>query len=146
MHPAFSVIFLTTLIGVGQGLFLALFFSQVFVAMSLIAPQDSYFYAIGSLISVMFLGAGLLASVFHLGRPERAWRSAAMWRTSWLSREVIVLPIFMCCVVAYGAIHYFGVGHDMVGADPSGGISFIVGAIGVVFCFALFICTGMIYA
>ena len=146
MHPAFSVIFLTTLIGVGQGLFLALFSSQAFVAMSLIAPQDDYFYAVGSLISVLFLGAGLFASVFHLGRPERAWRSAAMWRTSWLSREVIVLPLFMCSVVAYGAIHYFGIGHDMVGADPSGGISFIVGAIGVVFCFALFICTGMIYA
>ena len=30
MHPAFSVIFLTTLIGVGQGLFLALYTGEDF--------------------------------------------------------------------------------------------------------------------
>ena len=30
MHPAFSVIFLTTLIGAGQGLFLALFTGQFY--------------------------------------------------------------------------------------------------------------------
>ena len=30
MHPAFSVIFLTTLIGMGQGLFLALYTGQVY--------------------------------------------------------------------------------------------------------------------
>ena len=30
MHPAFSVIFLTTLIGVGQGLFLALYTGQLY--------------------------------------------------------------------------------------------------------------------
>ena len=29
MHPAFSVIFLTTLIGVGQGLFLALYMAEL---------------------------------------------------------------------------------------------------------------------
>ena len=56
--------------------------------------------------SLALLGAGLLASFFHLGRPERAWRSAAMWRTSWLSREVIVLPAFMAAVAAYGMAHY----------------------------------------
>src|SRR6185436_5609196 len=31
-------------------------------------------------------------------RPARAWRAAAMWRTSWLSREVIVLPAFIVVV------------------------------------------------
>ena len=30
MHPAFSVVFLTTLIGVGQGLFLALYTGQLY--------------------------------------------------------------------------------------------------------------------
>ena len=29
------------------------------------------------------------------GRPERAWRAVLMWRTSWLSREVVLLPAFM---------------------------------------------------
>jgi sulfite dehydrogenase (quinone) subunit SoeC len=41
---------------------------------------------------------GLGASFLHLGRPLRAWRAAAMWRTSWLSREVIVLPAFIAVV------------------------------------------------
>ena len=49
--------------------------------------------------------AGLVASFFHLGRPERAWRAAAKWRTSWLSREVIVLPAFMAVVFLYGIAH-----------------------------------------
>jgi DMSO reductase anchor subunit len=30
MHPAFSVIFLTTFIGVGQGLFLALYMGELY--------------------------------------------------------------------------------------------------------------------
>ena len=30
---------------------------------------------------------GLLASGFHLGHPERAWRALSQWRSSWLSRE-----------------------------------------------------------
>jgi Fe-S-cluster-containing dehydrogenase component len=33
--------------------------------------------------------AGLLASTFHLGHPERAWRALSQWRSSWLSREGI---------------------------------------------------------
>ncbi|HEB67516.1 MAG TPA: DMSO reductase, partial [Gammaproteobacteria bacterium] len=36
MHPAFSVIFLTTLIGVGQGLFLAIFTGQSYSAVELL--------------------------------------------------------------------------------------------------------------
>ncbi len=136
MHPAFSVIFLTTLIGVGQGLFLALYAAELGAAFDLLAPQHGQrFFAAGSALSLAFLAAGLLASFFHLGHPERAWRSAAMWRTSWLSREVIVLPAFMAAVLAYGGAHYLGSGATLT-----------LGAIGALLCFALFICTGMIYA
>lgn len=96
MHPAFSVIFLTTLIGVGQGVFLALFTGQSYSAVELLPLQDSSkFYGNGAIIALVFLIGGLIASFFHLGRPERAWRAATQWRTSWLSREVIVLPILM---------------------------------------------------
>ena len=44
---------------------------------------------------------GLGASFVHLGRPERAWRAVLMWRTSWLSREVIVLPAFIAVVALW---------------------------------------------
>src|SRR5210317_459747 len=109
MHPAFSVIFLTTLIGAGQGLFLALYSGQLYSSVKLLPGQDSVsFYAYGSLLALVLLVAGLFASFFHLGRPERAWRSAAMWRTSWLSREVIVLPALMGAIAAWGLIHLLG--------------------------------------
>ena len=135
MNPAFSVIFLTTLIGVGQGLFLALYAAEVAGVLEWFPVQEPGYYTWGTLIVLGFLGVGLGASFFHLGRPERAWRSAAMWRTSWLSREVIVLPAFMAVVFAYGVLHFFGYEGTLA-----------VGAVGAVLCFALFVCTGMIYA
>jgi DMSO reductase anchor subunit len=124
MKPAWSVLLLTTLIGTAQGLFLALFLGE--------APRR---LAVGgSLIVLGLLGAGLVASFFHLGRPERAWRTATMWRTSWLSREVIVLPAFMAAVAAWGASHYFGKETLWVGVAAA------------VLAMALFVATGMIYA
>ena len=148
MKPAFSVIFLTTLIGVGQGLFLALFTHQSYALFGLLPLQADSFYGYGSVLALLFLAGGLLASFFHLGRPERAWRSATQWRTSWLSREVIVLPAFMGAVFLYGAAHLLGIkpvlptlpgGHAL---DP--GIA--LGAAATLLAFALFICTAMIYA
>jgi DMSO reductase anchor subunit len=148
MHPAFSVIFLTTLIGVGQGLFLALFTVESYAAFDLLPPQASRFYALGSALSLGFLVAGLIASFFHLGHPERAWRSAAKWRTSWLSREVIVLPAFMGTVFLYGAAHFTGF-NPVMATLPSGApvtLTAIIGVAGTGLAFALFICTAMIYA
>jgi DMSO reductase anchor subunit len=149
MHPAFSVIFLTTLIGAAQGLFLALFTGQVYAAVELIDPQSDSFYAIGSAMSLLLLIAGLGASFFHLGRPERAWRAAARWRTSWLSREVIVLPMMMGLVFFYGLAHWLGwtepffvVGDGTLPID----LTMIVGVLGTLTAFALFVCTAMIYA
>ncbi len=135
MNPAWSVILLTTLTGAGQGLFLALCGTEFAAA---IEPGDmppARFFVAGSVLSFAFLGSGLIASFFHLGHPERAWRSAAMWRTSWLSREVIVLPAFMAVVLAYGAAHYAG-----------WTVTLWIAAIGTIFCFTLFVCTAMIYA
>jgi DMSO reductase anchor subunit len=115
MKPAWSVILLTTLIGAAQGLFIAGFLSG--------GPR------LLALVALALAAAGLAASFFHLGRPERAWRSAAMWRTSWLAREVIVLPAFMAAVAAWGLF-----------PEPW------IGWIGVALAIALFVCTGMIYA
>jgi sulfite dehydrogenase (quinone) subunit SoeC len=148
MHPALSVIFLTTLLGAGQGLFLALFTGQLYALAHLLPAQSERFYAVGSLIALALLVLGLLASFFHLGRPERAWRAASQWRTSWLSREVIVLPITMVLVAAYGLAHWFGLTRPLV---TIGGIlpldlTLILGLLGTVAAFALFVCTAMIYA
>jgi DMSO reductase anchor subunit len=131
MRPAFSVLFLTTLIGAGQGMFIALFFCE------LLAPERAspIFLAGGAALVLVLCGLGLIASFFHLGHPERAWRAATMWRTSWLSREVIALPAFMAAAFAYGVAHYTGVPGTLA-----------LGMIGVVLALTLFVCTGMIYA
>lgn len=63
MHPAFSVIFLTTLIGLGQGLFLAIYTAQVYSVVELIPMtqgDDRIFYGVGSLIALVLLGLGLV--------------------------------------------------------------------------------------
>jgi DMSO reductase anchor subunit len=122
------VLFLTTLIGAGQGLFLAL------AAADLLSRSDRTFLVAGAALSLALLAGGLGASFLHLGHPERAWRSAAMWRTSWLSREVIVLPAFMAVVFFWGVAHWLGRG------------TFGWAVAGVLLAVALFICTGMIYA
>ena len=128
MKPAWSVVLLTTLLGAGQGLFVALFAAE----MAGFAAPDLFLF--GSAASFGLLAAGLVASFFHLGRPERAWRSAAMWRTSWLSREVIVLPAFMASVFLWGFAHWLGFS------------TLWAGVAGVVLAAALFVCTAMIYA
>lgn len=131
MRPAFSVLLLTTLIGAAQGLFIALFLCEL-LAPSEVTPN---LLIGGSVIVLLFSGLGLLASFFHLGHPERAWRSMMMWRTSWLSREVIALPAFMAASFAYGVAHWMALGHTL-----------LIGFIGVLLSITLFICTGMIYA
>jgi DMSO reductase anchor subunit len=149
MHPAFSVVFLTTLIGVGQGLFLALYTGQLYSVVKVLPVQDSAnFYGLGSLIAIAFLAMGLLSSFFHLGHPERAWRSAARWRTSWLSREVIVLPAFMGMTGIYGLIHYLDLNPVLFTFRETFEIdlSLLVGAANTLLAFTLFLCTGMIYA
>lgn len=147
MHPAFSVIFLTTLIGAGQGLFIALVALEYLGKADLLPLQDGAFFAQGSLGALVLLGLGLFASFFHLGRPERAWRSATRWRTSWLSREVIVLPAFMGVVFLYGLVHWSAVNPVVITMNHlEVSASALLGIAGVLLAVALFVCTAMIYA
>jgi DMSO reductase anchor subunit len=131
VKPAWSVILLTTLIGAAQGLFLTVFLLDAF------RPTPKEFLLLSCGISLLLLACGLAASFLHLGRPERAWRAASQWRTSWLSREVIVLPAFMGLVFLYGLSIYFEM-------DKS--VSLWIGAGAALLCLALFVCTAMIYA
>ncbi|MDE1926895.1 MAG: dimethyl sulfoxide reductase anchor subunit, partial [Burkholderiales bacterium] len=136
MNPAWSVVFLTTLAGAGQGLVLALFEAEwAHRAGYLAVGPEPRLVAFGALGGALLACGGLLASFLHLGRPERAWRAAAMWRTSWLSREVLVLPAFIALAAAYGAAPFW-----------APGFGFALGALATVAALALFLCTGMIYA
>ena len=83
MHPAFSVIFFTTISGCGYGL--------LFLVGLALAANPQLFHRTEALLALVtgavFAAAGLTSSLFHLGQPQRAWRALSQWRSSWLSRE-----------------------------------------------------------
>ncbi|OSM04416.1 dimethyl sulfoxide reductase anchor subunit family protein [Magnetofaba australis] len=149
MKPAFSVIFLTTLIGAGQGLLFAMVTAQTYLRLQEAQPlPGDTFYALGALGALILLSLGLLASTFHLSHPTRGWRAIARWRTSWLSREVIMLPLFMGFVALYGVMHYFDFNqpHLTLGGLVNIELTLLVGWIASIVGLLLFICTGMVYA
>jgi DMSO reductase anchor subunit len=148
MKPALSVILLTTLIGAGQGLFLAWYGAEWLSLLAILPPAAPVVGGKAALLGFGLLAAGLLASFFHLGHPERAWRAAARWRSSWLSREVIALPAAMFSMLAYAVIVLGG--FDRVLFVLGDGIAVLLSTlVGLVAAFAavlLFLCTAMIYA
>ncbi|HEX4329907.1 MAG TPA: DmsC/YnfH family molybdoenzyme membrane anchor subunit [Burkholderiales bacterium] len=135
MKPAWSVIFLTTLCGMAQGLMLALVGADVIGGGHVTPLSARNFFSGGAVICMVLTGLGLFASFFHLGRPERFWRSAAMWRTSWLSREVIAVPAFFGSSALYAWAHYSGQPYAAA-----------LGVLCVICALALWVCTAMIYA
>ena len=129
MNPAFSVVFFTTVIGAAQGLVVTL-------ALALLGGVALSTAFIGHALGVaeVMLLIGLAASFGHLGRPERAWRAVMMWRTSWLSREVIVLPLF----IAINALWWL--------ALRAGFSTPLLPLVAIVIAATLWVCTAMIYA
>ena len=84
-------------------------------------------------IASLLLGIlGMSASIFHLGRPERAWKAWKGWRTSWLSREILGLALFAMLASLYVFANFLTAGLELrdietiqrvlgVGAVASGG-------------------------
>lgn len=132
MHPAFSILFFTTLSGVGQGLIVAIALAQL----AGVGMADGFRWGVLALAEVLLL-AGLAASFFHLGHKTRAWRAVLMWRTSWMSREVIVLPAFIALNGLWLLALALQWQSPWVQALP---LLAVVGALG------LWYCTAMIYA
>jgi DMSO reductase anchor subunit len=127
------MILFTTVAGAAQGLLLSLVVIDTAAQAGLLAAPTLRFYVGGALIVLVMSALGLVAATFHLGRPLRGWRAASMWRTSWLSREVIVLPLFMAAVALWGGAHTLGLGTLWLGLAAA------------LLALLLFLCTGMIY-
>jgi DMSO reductase anchor subunit len=134
MHPAYSVIVFTTAAGAGYGLLIWL---SVAVRFDL-APRDPLFGFAAVGLSLLLVTIGLLSSTFHLGRPERAWRSFSQWRTSWLSREGVAALVTYVPAGLLGWAFVFG---ELVPGQ------FTAGAILSIPCALITIwCGAMIYA
>jgi DMSO reductase anchor subunit len=126
MHPAPSVIFFTTFSGLGFGLL-------VFLGLGYPAVTGWMAFAFFAIAYVMAVG-GLLASTFHLGRPERAIKAFTQWRSSWLSREG------WCAVIALVVMALYGAGLVFFGTRLA-----LLGLIGAVFSLLTVFTTSMIY-
>ena len=103
MYPALSVIFFTTLSGIGYGLVM------VVALAALVGRLPGTQAAVAALLlaSVLII-AGLLSSLAHLGHPERAWRALSQWRSSWLSREgVLAIVSFVPLAALIGTLLQF---------------------------------------
>ncbi len=99
MNPAFSVVFLTTAAGAGYGM---LAWLGVLDALGSL-PGSGWFGLPAVLVALALASAGLLASTFHLGHPERAWRAISQWRTSWLSREGVMALVTFVPALGFAA-------------------------------------------
>ena len=96
MHPALSIILFTTLSGLGLGMIAWLGTGKVPEA----AQQAT------TIVAFILTSAGLSASTFHLGHPERAWRAFSQWRSSWLSREGVMAVITLGLVAMWWFLNY----------------------------------------
>ena len=134
MQPTFSIVCFTTASGAGFALLLIV---GIGVPLALL-PLDPWFGAAALGAAFAFAVGGLISSVFHLGRPERAWRAFSQWRSSWLSREgVLSVATFVPAIV-------FAIGWLVFGRT-AGGFGFS-GFLAAVLAAGTIVCTGMIYA
>jgi DMSO reductase anchor subunit len=134
VHPAPSIILFSTSSGAGYGL---LFLLGLAGPLGLI-PADRW---LGFVALALALGAvtfGLLASTFHLGHPERAWRAISQWRSSWLSREGVVALITYVPALIFAAGWVF--------LERNGGWFAPFGLLAALGAAATVYCTAMIYA
>jgi sulfite dehydrogenase (quinone) subunit SoeC len=97
MHPAVSVIFFTVASGAGFGM---IFLLGLGFPVGGGAGRAFLVSLAGGGLAV----AGLLASTFHLGHPERAWRALSQWRSSWLSREGIAAIVTLVLFGIYALV------------------------------------------
>lgn len=127
MHPAPSVIVFTVFSGLGFGLLAALGFGVV----HLYGWPAFGLWGLGYGFAI----TGLLASTFHLGHPERAWRAFSQWRSSWLSREGIAAVASLILLAPVALSDWQDLGWPR-----------LTGVIGAVMALATIGTTSMIYA
>ena len=133
MHPAYSVIFFTTASGAGYGL-LAL---MGLLGPAGLLPAERWFGVVALGLALGAISLGLLASTFHLGHPERAWRAVTQWRSSWLAREGVM------AILTYGPAMLFAFGWVVL--EKTTGWWGVWGAISAVCAFLTVVSTAMIY-
>jgi DMSO reductase anchor subunit len=127
MHPAPSVIVFTVLSGAGFGVLACL-------ALGLFAVTGwpaFFLWAFGYGLAV----AGLVASAFHLGNPQRALLAFTQWRSSWLSREAWASVVTLLALAPMALSDWLDLGWPR-----------LIGWVAAAMCVVTVLCTSMIYA
>jgi formate-dependent nitrite reductase membrane component NrfD len=89
---------------VGAGLFLISYISD---------------FKFGAVAGLLIVGVGkTTAHLLYLGRPLRFLRAVVGWRTSWISRGIIAMGVYLACGAVYVApyLHISFVPHDVASA------------------------------
>lgn len=134
MRPDLSLILLTVLAGVGQGLFI---FLVILDSLALTGELPAAFSYAAVILSIILPSIGMVASTFHLGNPQIGWKALKMWKKSWLTREIILLPAFLGFAVVYLYCLY---------ADVQADARLLVGYLGVLSSLGLYLASAMLYA
>jgi DMSO reductase anchor subunit len=142
MHPALSVIFFTTLSGAGYGLWFLLGLSLLLGEPYGPSSPSAILLPLG--IGFVLVSTGLLASVGHLGQPQRAWRAFSQWRSSWLSREGVASLATYLPALALATQALLALRHPGVAASPA--LRVALGAMLMAGCVATVWCTARIYS
>jgi DMSO reductase anchor subunit len=146
MHAALSVIVFTVLSGAGLGAFAIVAADDLWRALG---ARSGLFGALAArvdplqpwnaaaMLALLLVIAGLCASVLHLANPRNAWRSAARFRTSWLSREAVFALAFIAVATLDLVLRWRG-----AGAVPRG----VAAVLSLALAWTVIYCTAMIYA
>ena len=83
----------------------ALAIEQVLMARGGGGPITSGAVHVAHAVAALLIGSiGLVAAIFHLGRPLYAFRAIIGLRTSWLSREILAFNAFAGCAAMYTTV------------------------------------------
>ncbi|GHA82697.1 dimethyl sulfoxide reductase anchor subunit family protein [Cognatilysobacter bugurensis] len=142
MNPAFSVIVFSTLSGTGYGLLALIALATLMQA----APARTLLVLLP--IALALVTIGLLSSLAHLGKPQRAWRAFSQWRTSWLSREgVFAVATYVPAFALAAALLPQAIdGGGVATASRGNAWAMLAAALTLLGAIATVVCTAMIYA
>lgn len=71
-------------------------------------PSADQFNGLILLAIVLLLTFGVVAATLHLGNPFNAYLALSNWRTSWLSREMILGVLFGGLMGLFAMLHWLG--------------------------------------
>lgn len=95
MIQEWPLVFFTVLAQTATGTYLAVQFLAVFHRLGLFSENISYHTPALLSVIISILTVAIFISLFHLRRPWRTYRIFRNIRTSWLSREIFFLLLFV---------------------------------------------------